>query len=31
MKNIKNLKALTIAAAVALAPLTASAEVDFDS
>mgnify|MGYP005622243319 FL=1 len=29
MKNIKNLKALTIAAAVALAPLTASAEVDF--
>ena len=29
MKNIKNLKALTIVAAVALAPLTASAEVDF--
>ena len=29
MKNIKNLKALTIAAAVALAPLTVSAEVDF--
>ena len=29
MKNIKNLKTLTIAAAVALAPLTASAEVDF--
>ena len=29
MKNIKNLKALTIGAAVALAPLTASAEVDF--
>ena len=29
MKNIKNLKALTIVAAVAVAPLTASAEVDF--
>ena len=29
MKNIKNLKALTIVAAEALAPLTASAEVDF--
>jgi NitT/TauT family transport system substrate-binding protein len=29
MKNIKNVKALTIVAAVALAPLTASAEVDF--
>jgi NitT/TauT family transport system substrate-binding protein len=29
MKNIKNLKALTIVAAVALAPLTSSAEVDF--
>jgi len=29
MKNIKNLKALTIVAAVALVPLTASAEVDF--
>ena len=29
MKNIKNLKALTIVAAVALSPLTASAEVDF--
>ena len=29
MKNISNVKALTIAAAVALAPLTASAGVDF--
>ena len=29
MEKIKNLKALTIVAAVALAPLTASAEVDF--
>ena len=29
MKNIKNVKALTIAAAVALAPFTATAEVDF--
>jgi NitT/TauT family transport system substrate-binding protein len=29
MKNIKNVKSLTVAAAVALAPLTASAEVDF--
>jgi NitT/TauT family transport system substrate-binding protein len=29
LKNIKNVKSLTVAAAVALAPLTASAEVDF--
>jgi NitT/TauT family transport system substrate-binding protein len=29
MKNIKNVKSLTVAAAVALAPLTVSAEVDF--